>query len=61
MSVRSIGVNGMVTLGEWLVRLWCPSICCVHCGAGVRGLEGVGGGDFVVDISRSEGRGAAGF
>ena len=49
----------MVVLGEWLVRLWCPRICCGHCGAGVRGVVGVCGDVFTVVMSMSEGNGAA--
>ena len=48
----------MVVLGEWLVRLWCPRICCGHCGAGVRGVVGVCGDVFTVVMSMSEGNGA---
>ena len=48
----------MVVLGEWLVRLWCPRICWVHCGSGVRGVVGVSG-EFGAILSKSEGNGAA--
>ena len=61
MPERSVGVIGMVVLGECSLSLilWWPRMTWGHCRSGVSGVAGAAGGGDAVDMSRSEGSGAA--